>query len=86
MGIPIQDSYCLEISKYSSSVKLIIIESRPIGERRVHMPGKEEMDLERFLINNLMKYFEKTETGFRDGEAVLREAVTRYFGGKDDCR
>jgi hypothetical protein len=47
----------------------------------------EKQDMERLLMSNLMKYFEKTVThSQKDDEAAIRNSVTRYFGGEDDYR
>jgi hypothetical protein len=48
---------------------------------------KEKQDMERLLMINLMKYFEKTDGhSQQDDEAAIRNAVTHYFGGNDDYR
>jgi hypothetical protein len=48
---------------------------------------KENQDMERLLMINLMKYFEKTESHSQEAdEATIRNAVTSYFGDKDDYR
>ena len=48
---------------------------------------KDEQDMERLLMSNLIKYFEKNiPHSQKDDEAAIRDAVTSYFGGKDDYR